>query len=143
MEQKDFNKCLVIDSSHPIIERNPFFRQCALKTFIWPYLQVLTQKKGLKPVLLGACLQQKGWAPRECFTDKIKRIRRMRERKRSWIYILCDKRKMKREKKDSITAATVTKLLLCRVASAEKIDAIRTDLGLEQESVMYVWASPC
>lgn len=45
---------------------------------------------------------------------------------------------MKREKKDSITAATVTKLLLCRVASAEKIDAIRTDLGLEQESVMYV-----
>lgn len=45
---------------------------------------------------------------------------------------------MKREKKDSITAATVTKLLLCGVASVEKIDAIRTDLGLELESVMYV-----
>ncbi|KAF3696035.1 hypothetical protein EXN66_Car011711 [Channa argus] len=43
---------------------------------------------------------------------------------------------MKRKKKDSITAATVTKLLLCGVASVEKIDAIRTDLGLEQESVI-------
>lgn len=45
---------------------------------------------------------------------------------------------MKRGKKDSITAATVTKVLLCGVASAGKIDAIRTDLGLERESVMYV-----
>lgn len=43
-----------------------------------------------------------------------------------------------KKKKDSITAATVTKLLLRGVASAGKIDAIRTDLGLEQESVMYV-----
>ena len=45
---------------------------------------------------------------------------------------------MKRKKKDSITGATVTKVLLCGLASVEKIDAIRTDLGLEQQPVMYV-----
>lgn len=49
------------------------------------------------------------------------------------------RRSAKNEKKKySITAATVTELLRCGVASVEKIDAIRTDLGLEQESVMYV-----
>lgn len=35
------------------------------------------------------------------------------------------------KKKDSITAATVTNLLLCELASVEKIDAIRADLGSE------------
>lgn len=42
------------------------------------------------------------------------------------------------KKKDSITVATVTKLLQCEVASADKMDAVRADLGLEQEPVMYV-----
>lgn len=36
-----------------------------------------------------------------------------------------------------------TKSMLGEVASAEKIDAMGSDLGLEQELVMYVWASLC
>lgn len=32
----------------------------------------------------------------------------------------------------------VTKVLLCEVGSAEKIDAIGSDLGWAQELVMYV-----
>jgi len=65
-------------------------------------------------------------------------------KRRSWIYISHDKRKDEAEgKKDSITVATVTNLPLCGVASAEKIDAMSSDLGLELKLVMYVWASPC
>lgn len=37
----------------------------------------------------------------------------------------------------------VTKALLCEVGSVEKIDAMGSDLGSEQELVMYVWASLC
>lgn len=32
----------------------------------------------------------------------------------------------------------VAKVLLCEVGSVEKIDAMGSDLGLEQELVMYV-----
>lgn len=52
-------------------------------------------------------------------------------------HMIREKMKQK-EKKDSITVATVTNLPLCGVASAEKIDAMSSDLGLELKLVMYV-----
>lgn len=43
-----------------------------------------------------------------------------------------------REDGQSVRSETVTGVLLCAVGSAEKIDAMGSDLGLEQELVMYV-----
>lgn len=62
----------------------------------------------------------------------------MRERREVEYIFHMIREKMKQRKKDSITVATVTNLPLCGVASAEKIDAMNSDLGLELKLVMYV-----
>lgn len=48
-----------------------------------------------------------------------------------------------KEDEQSVTSEMLTGVLLCEVGSVEKIDAMGSDLGLEQELVMYVWASLC
>lgn len=43
-----------------------------------------------------------------------------------------------KEDEQSVTSEMVTGVPLCEVGSIEKIDAMGSDLGLEQELVMYV-----
>ena len=92
---KDFNKCLVTDSNHPIKETNPFFffHLVYSKFFIvlylctqeWPALQARAERVKISVLLLWLSPPHppkgKEWGPGECFTDKIKRIRRMSERR--------------------------------------------------------------
>ncbi len=86
---KGFYKCLVTGSKHSINETNPFLGNAFLNfytvTSVHPEVTCCDRDlEGLKSVLLGVCppsSEEKEWGLRECFTDKIKRIWRMRERR--------------------------------------------------------------
>lgn len=66
---------------------------------------------------------------KKCFKDKKKRIRRMRERIEVEYIFHMIRERWSAGKRILLQPPTVTELLLCEVASFEKIDAIRTDLG--------------
>lgn len=69
---KDFNTCLVTDSTHPINETNLFSRNVFFK-FLYCYFYVFRSDplrkdtKGLKSVLLGVCPPRKGMRSRGMF----------------------------------------------------------------------------